>query len=159
MRGSGLRLSAVPQRVDESAGCPTQASRQSSASKNKLESELNHARVDARIHNLPEIWRGYVGQSRLIGNAVRVRVVKLRVIEDVEELCPELQRTILSQPGVLENRKVPVELARAEDDSHSRIPESRTVSDDGRGAECSGVEVARPAAVAAQPLFNASGGS
>src|SRR5262250_3353427 len=121
-------------------------------SKNEFERELNHARVDAGIHNLPEIGRGYVGQSRLIGNAVRVRVVELRLIEDVEELCPELQRTALPQARVLEYGEVPVKLARAEDDSHPGIPKSRTVSDGGRGAECGGVEVTRPAARAAQPL-------
>jgi hypothetical protein len=38
---------------------------------------------------------GYVGQSRLIGNAVRVRVVKLRVIEDIEELRPQSSRRTL----------------------------------------------------------------
>ena len=56
------------------------------ASEQKLERELDDPRVDAGIHNLPEIRRGHVGQSRLIGNAARVRVIKLRVIEDVEEL-------------------------------------------------------------------------
>ena len=59
-----------------------------SSSEDILERELDHPRVDAGVHDLPEIRRRDVGQRRLIRNAVRVRVVELGMIQDIPVPSP-----------------------------------------------------------------------
>ena len=91
-----FQTAAIPGRADAGlADRPLQSAELREwvpGSEDVLERELDHTGVDARVHDLAEIRRGDVGQCRLIRDTVRVRVVELGVIQDIEELRPELQR-------------------------------------------------------------------
>jgi len=62
---------------------------------NQLQAELNHAGIHTRASDLTEVGCGDSGQ----GWQSKIRLVELRVIEQVEELSPELQRRPLGDVG------------------------------------------------------------
>src|SRR5215471_15551527 len=113
--------------------------------------ELNHARIDGGRCDLPK-RRRRIERSGWI--------VELRVIDDIEEFRPELKRLAFGQEYVLDDRDVPIELARPLDNSRPGIAEQRRSVGrerrDRRRAERPCVQVTWSPADAAQSRLNAA---
>lgn len=134
-------------------GWPQRSSRgqlENAKLENQLQAELNHAGIHTRAGNLAERGRIDIRQSW----KSKIRLVELRVIEQVEELSPELQRGPLGDRSHLLHCDVEVELAWTQDDSRAGIaePGSGGVAEGnyGRRAESRIVEIV------AQPGLGAS---
>src|SRR5205807_2011299 len=89
------------------------------ASKCVLEGELDNAWVDAGTVDPPACQRVHVGQEPS-GTTLR-RTIELGVVEQVEELCAELERLPLSNARGLQNGRVEVKLAGAGKNAHTGI--------------------------------------
>ena len=109
--------------------------RSPSESEDVLQSQLDNARVDAGGSDLSEAARGEIRKS-VDGALAVVRVGELRVVEGVKEFGSELDRVPLADAGGLQNGKIEIELAGAEDDARSAVAVQRAAGGSGisRGA-------------------------
>jgi len=79
------------------------------------------------------------------------------MVEDIEELGPELQRCVFPDsphPRGFDGRSVKVELARPKKNADTGVAEAGSVADDRDRAERSGIDIARPVADPSQPAFS-----
>src|SRR5215510_14419560 len=88
------------------------------------------------------------------------RVGELRMIEDIEEFCSELEVLSLANPGHLGSREVRVELSRAQNDTNTRIAPIRRntiIPNHARSTECGAIEKTgdRRVGYAAEPILHA----
>src|ERR1700678_2965608 len=90
-----------------------------------LETELDHARIHRqRAGELPEGGRSNLQRLRIDG-ADSTRRSKLRMVPDVEKLEAQLHGLPFRDSSGLDQRHVPVEFARTENDAGPRVPEQR----------------------------------
>jgi hypothetical protein len=80
--------------------------------KKKLQCHLNHSRAYVGLH---------LSEGR--GFNIAHRQPKIRVVEEIEKLSPELQLFGFGQVNVLEPREVPVDVTRAKHGVATLIPE------------------------------------
>lgn len=80
--------------------------------KKKLQCHLNESRAYVGLH---------LSEGR--GFNIAHRQPKIRVVEEIEKLSPELQLFGFGQVNVLERREVPVDVSRAEHGVAALIPE------------------------------------
>jgi hypothetical protein len=114
--------------------------------------ELDHARIHVGGRDLSEGARPDVGKG-IRGRRAVIRIGELRMVEGIEEFGTELDCMVLYDSDPFQNGNIPVELPGAINNADSRIAIPRSISDSGRRAKRSLVEVARAATGAAQPLF------
>src|SRR5206468_3999140 len=83
--------------------------------------ELDQAWVHRRGRNDAEQRIVYQKTAAIDLSCCARGVRELRVIEQIEEFCSELEVLPLANPGHLGSRKVRVELSRTQNDTNARI--------------------------------------
>src|SRR5665213_252756 len=103
----------------------TDSPRHATESKDVFQRELNQTRVHRSAGDPAE------GRLRYIGI---YRICELGMVEDIEEVRPELQRCVFPEsahPCGFDGRSVKVELARTKKDAGTGVAETGSVTDDG----------------------------
>src|SRR5579862_2114792 len=91
----------------------------SGSSENELRAQLDDARIYRSARNPAESGRSHVGYCR----QRKVRLIKLRMIKQVEELGANLQVHAFGDRGVLLERRIEIELAGTKHEARPGVPE------------------------------------